>query len=513
MTDGATLEGWGVRLERVEAERIVQRVWDRDVSVWGGDAATPELSDRLGWLDLPGTMAGRAEEFTTFAEWVRARFDRVLLCGMGGSSLAPEVLWRTFGPRAGYPSLHLLDSTHPDAVAAAAPDAALARTLILIASKSGTTIETASFDRHFWERTGGNGAQFVAITDPGTTLARSAADRGFARVFESPPDVGGRFSALSPFGLVPAALIGVDLARFVARAAREADALRRPARDNRGAMLGALMGDDTTLTLLMGGALGALGLWVEQLVAESTGKRGRGVLPVYGEPLAAFTGREAGRVWVARTLGPVPAELADALGRLRGGGATLDQHPLDDPYDLAAEFLRFEFATAVAGALLGVNPFDQPNVAESKAHTSRVLASGAPPSAADDPAALERWLTGVRPGDYVAVMAYLPAGTEADTRLRRLQSRLGARLGVPVTVGYGPRFLHSTGQFHKGGPPRGHFVQIVDRPSRDLPIPGVAYGFARLIAAQAEGDLEAIRSRGRPAVRVDDWGTLEGVVG
>jgi glucose-6-phosphate isomerase len=517
MTGGAELaRRIGARLARLETERVVARIWSRDPTVWSSDPDTPELADRLGWLDLPSTMAARVPEIEAFADHARHRFDRVVLCGMGGSSLAPEVLWRVFGARPGYPRLHLLDSTHPAAVAAAAP-VPLSRTLFLIASKSGTTIETASLDRYFWERSGANGSQFIAVTDPGTVLARSAAERGFAHLFESPADVGGRFSALSPFGLVPAALLGVDIGALLEAAREEAVRLRASAADNPGAVLGALLGEGWAagrdkLTLVLDPSLSALALWVEQLVAESTGKSGRGVLPLVGEGPETLTGDEPERVWVVRT-GRGPSGAVDALlARLREHGAPLDHGRLADGRALGAEFLRFEFATAVAGAILGVNPFDQPNVAESKRNTGRVLAEGTPPSPADPPDAVARWLEGPRPGDYVAVMAYLPPDPAVDARLAALQRGLRERTGVAVTAGYGPRFLHSTGQLHKGGPPRGHFLQIVDRPREEVPIPGESYGFARLIAAQAEGDLQALHARGRPVVRVNDWAQLEAVL-
>jgi hypothetical protein len=505
------------RLARLGAERVVERIWQRDPSVWDGDSATPELGDRLGWLDLHDRMRPLVPRIVEFADQVRSRFDRVVLCGMGGSSLAPEVLWRMSGGRPGYPRLHLLDSTHPAAVAAAAPASMLAHTLFLVASKSGTTIETTSFDRYFWERTGGNGDQFIAVTDPDTALARSAAGRRFLHVFESPPDVGGRFSALSPFGLVPAALVGMDIGRLLESSAAEAARLRRPAPDNPGAALGVLMGEGWAagrdkLTLLLDEDMLAFGLWVEQLVAESTGKQGRGVLPVWGESPSALTGDAPDRIWWLGTRRSPTGELGALVSRLRERGSAPDAVRLDDPSDLGALFLRFEFGTAVAGAIMGVNPFDQPNVAESKAHTARVLAGDVPPAPPDPPAAVEKWLEGVRPGDYISVMAFLAPGPATDARLASLQRALGARLGVAVTVGYGPRFLHSTGQLHKGGAPTGHFLQIVDRPAEDAPIPGERYGFARLLAAQAEGDLQALRARGRPVVRVEGWSPVERLI-
>jgi hypothetical protein len=503
------------QVARLNADDVVGRIWDRDTSVWRDDPDTPELADRLGWLDLPERMGPVVAEVAGFAAEVRGEFDRVVLCGMGGSSLAPEVLWQTAGRRAGALALHLLDSTHPQAVYQASESEALDRTLVLVASKSGTTIETASFERYFWERTDGNGRQFVAVTDPDTELARRGRDLGYRRVFLSPPDVGGRFSALSPFGLLPAALIGMDPAELLARARRAADACRRPAPDNPGARLGALMaggalaGHDK-LSLLLDERLASFGLWVEQLVAESTGKDGRGVLPVVGEAADELSGSEPDRVVAVRGLGgDAHAPLGRAAERLASAGLAVDAAWLDDPHDLGGEFFRWEFATAVAGAILSVNPFDQPNVAESKANTGRVLASGAPPTPADPPGAVRGWLSGIRPGDYVAVMAYVPPDAAMDRRLAALRGGIGQRAGVAVTVGYGPRFLHSTGQFHKGGPPRGHFLQIVDAPALDVPIPGAPYGFRRLIAAQADGDLEALRARARPVLRVADLDGLE----
>jgi glucose-6-phosphate isomerase len=500
----------GARIERLSAEDVVGRIWARDTSVWKTDPATPELGDRLGWLDLPDQMEPVVPAIADFVADVRGRFDRLVLCGMGGSSLAPEVLWRTAGPRDGYLRLELLDSTHPEAVRRVAEDGPLDRTLVLVASKSGTTIETASFERFFWERTGGNGSQFVAVTDPGTELARRAREHGYRHVFLSPPDVGGRFSALSPFGLVPAALIGMDPAELLGRARAAAGACRRPPPENPAALLGALMGDGALagrdkLTLLLDDGLASFGLWVEQLVAESTGKEGRGVLPVVGDAPDELSGTEPDRVAVVRGLGPgARSALGRAGERLTAAGMPVDTAWLADPHDLGAEFFRWEFATGVAGAILGVNPFDQPNVAESKTNTGRVLESGGTSMTAAPAEGLRGWLGGVRPGDYVAVMAYLPPGERLDRRLAALRGAVARRTGVAVTVGYGPRFLHSTGQLHKGGPQRGHFLQIVDAPTREVPIPGEPYGFGRLIAAQADGDLQALRARGRPTLRVAD---------
>jgi hypothetical protein len=355
----------------------------------------------------------------------------------------------------------------------------------------------------------------VAVTDPGTELAHRARDHGYRHVFLSPPDVGGRFSALSPFGLLPAALIGMDPAVLLDRARAAAEACRRPARENPGVRLGAMMGGEALagrdkLTLLLDEPLASFGLWVEQLVAESTGKEGRGVLPVVGETADELSGTEPDRVVAVRGLGAHRrSPLARAGERLAAAGTPVDAGWLDDPHELGAEFFRWGFATAVAGAILGVNPFDQPNVAESKANTARVLAAGGAPTAAEPPRAVHRWLGGVRSGDYVALMAYLAPSAEADRRLGALRRAVARRAGVAVTLGYGPRFLHSTGQLHKGGPPRGHFLQIVDTPATRVPIPGAPFDFGQLIAAQADGDLEALRARGRPTLRVADLDGLE----
>jgi len=510
MTDVSLVEAFETRLRRLAAERTVDRIWARDVTVWSADPDTPELGDRLGWLDLPETMEAAAGAAVALAEDVAGWCDRVVLCGMGGSSLAPEVLWRTFGPRAGFPHLVLLDSTHPAAVRDAAEAGAPERTLVLVASKSGTTLETASFEEFFWDRFGGDGTRFVAITDPDTALARRARERGYRHTVLSPPEVGGRFSALSPFGLVPAALLGIDVHALLAHARAASDACRRVAPENPAARLGALMGEAALrrrdkLTVLLDDGLESFGLWVEQLVAESTGKSGRGILPVVGEVPDDLSGSESDRVFAVRGFGNggsgAVRGAADRLARVAG---PVDAAWLGAPEELGGEFFRWELATAIAGAILNVNPFDQPNVAESKTNTARMLKEPPGDSAADDPEALPHWLAGVGEGDYVAVTAYVPPSRETDGRLALLRRAMAQRTGGVVTVGYGPRFLHSTGQLHKGGPPRGHFLQIVDRPVVDVPVPGAPYGFARLIAAQADGDREALQARGRPVLRLRD---------
>src|SRR5438128_927812 len=505
------------RLAELEGADVPKRIWSRDPTVWKADPATPEITDRLGWLNVGKMMAQQVKALAAFAEEIRQKFDRVVLCGMGGSSLAPEVLWRTFGRKPGYPALAVLDSTDPRAVVAALGGEDIARTLFLVSSKSGTTQETDCLYRHFWEQTRGRGAQFLAITDPDTPLARLAGERGFRRTFLNPKDLGGRYSALSYFGLVPAALIGIDVGQLLHRAHRMAEACAAwvPARQNPAAWLGAMLAEaalagrnKTTFVLSRG--IGSFGLWVEQLIAESTGKEGKGILPVADEPLGPPEVYGRDRVFVSLALTGEEDDATEAgLRALTAAGHPVVRLSLEDRYDLGQEFFRWEFATAVAGAILKINAFDQPNVAESKQNTKDVLAGHQPPTAPVTAAEFDRFLAAVRPGDYFALMAYLPPTPQNDRRLAAARGRLRDRLKVATTLGYGPRFLHSTGQLHKGGPPIGHFLQITERPDQDIPVPGMPYAFGQLEAAQAEGDLRALRARGRPAVRIDGLGLLE----
>jgi transaldolase/glucose-6-phosphate isomerase len=506
-----------LRLTQLEEADVPKRMWGRDPTVWKPDPNTPEIRDRLGWLNVGEMMAQQVTRLAAFAEETRREFDHVVLCGMGGSSLAPEVLWRTFGRKPGYPVLTVLDSTDPRAVAAALSGAETSRTLFLVSSKSGTTAETDSLYRYFWEKTAGRGAQFVAITDPDTPLARLAADRNFRGTFLNPKDIGGRYSALSYFGLVPAALIGIDVGLLLHRAHRAAEACGAlvPARQNPAAWLGAILAEAALagrnkVTFVLSRGVGSFGLWVEQLIAESTGKEGKGILPVADEPLGPPDVYGRDRVFVALTLAGEADDATDArLTALSVGGHPVVRLALEDRYDLGHEFFRWEFATAVAGAILGINAFDQPNVAESKQNTHDVLAGQQPPAPAATAADVARFIAGIAPGDYLAIMAYLPPTAENDRRLTAVRVRLRDRLKVATTVGYGPRFLHSTGQLHKGGPPVGHFLQVTERAESDIAIPGVPYTFGQLEAAQAEGDLRALRGRGRPAIRIADLGLVE----
>jgi transaldolase / glucose-6-phosphate isomerase len=446
----------------VEAAELVERIWARDPSLWTGS----DEGRWLGWLDEPLRMQERVSELLAFAEETRSAFDATVLLGMGGSSLAPEVLRRWSAAQ----SLHVLDTTHPAAVRRLAESLDPGRTLFVVASKSGTTLETRCHLDFFWQLTGGRGESFAAITDPGSELETLARERGFRAVFHGEPTIGGRYSALSAFGLVPAALMGAELAAVVESAAAMAERCRTA--DSPGVELGLALGaawregrDKVVFANPHG-----FGLWLEQLLAESTGKEGKGL---------------------------VPAPENDAEGPDRQAA----ELRLDD--GLGAEFYRWELATATAGAILGINPFDQPNVQEAKDRTTEVLSGHdrglTPDMPAGDMGAVESLLAEATPPDYVAVQAFIDPAREPE--LAPLVERARGT-GCVVTVGLGPRYLHSTGQLHKGGPPTGRFVQVVDDPGEELPIPGRPFGFGRLIHAQALGDYAALEERGRPIVRV-----------
>ena len=501
---------------------FVRRLTARDAALWGQDGAgQKEIAQRMGWLGLPAAMGPHAADIVAFAEAVRvAGFARVVLLGMGGSSLAPETFARVFGPRQGWPALEILDSTDPAYIAAVERATPLDKTFFLVSSKSGTTLETSDLFEYFWQRTGGKrGAQFAAITDPGTPLAALARKRKLRHVFENPPDVGGRYSALSYFGLVPAALAGVDvpgvLDRAQAMAGACADAERVTA--NPGARLAAAFaaafkeGRDK-VTIVPTRDLASFGAWAEQLLAESTGKRGKGLVPVAGEPLGAppVYGGDRLFVWLGMD-GTADPAAEQALATLETAGHPVVRLTLKDRLDLGAEFQRWEVATALAGAWLEVNPFDQPNVAESKTNTERVLrqlvAGQAPaaPSAVDAARAgdaLAAWVGGIGRGAYVALLAYLRPSAEHDAALQEMRTAIRDALGVATTVAYGPRYLHSTGQLHKGGTSRAAFLALESGDGPRLPIPGADYAFGTLETAQELGDLIALERRGRRVLRV-----------
>ncbi|HEX5902220.1 MAG TPA: bifunctional transaldolase/phosoglucose isomerase [Actinomycetota bacterium] len=487
------------RLERMDADRVIERIWRKDQTVWKDDPT--EITNRLGWLTVVDLMHERAFELESFAKQAASDgFETAVLLGMGGSSLAPEVFMRTFGEAEGALELIVLDTTHPVTIERVASGLELPKTLFVVASKSGGTTETLSHFAHFWEATP-NGNQFVAITDPGTSLESLAREHGFRALFLNPDDIGGRYSALSYFGLVPAALIGAPLHEVLDRAEEMQTASERivPAAQSPGATLGALMGEAARagrdkITLALPGEIASFGSWVEQLIAESTGKEGVGIVPVVGEPLGEPDVYGQDRVFVA--IGE-----HEAIGPLETYGHPVARIAFDDREQIGGEFFRWEMATAVAGHVLGINAFDQPNVQEAKDATKEILASGK----VEDPGfdELGPLLDQVGEGDYVAILAYLDRTSETEDAIERTRLAIRDRYKVATTTGFGPRFLHSTGQLHKGGPNSGVFIQVVDRGrSADLKIPGQPYTFGTLIDAQALGDLRSLRTRGRRVARV-----------
>jgi len=508
------------RLERWQSEGFGSRLWGKDHTVWSPQPV-PELTDRLGWLKLPESMRTQAEDLARFGQEARAAgFRDAVVLGMGGSSLAPEVFARTYGSVNGYPALSVLDSTHPEAVRSLAARLDPTRTLFVVSSKSGTTTETLSLFRAFWQWTAEAGRRFVAVTDPGTPLEKLARERGFRAVFNAPEDVGGRYSALTNFGLVPAALLGVDVRELLQRARAMAEACTGPAASsNPGLVLGAALGElalagRDKVTFLASREIESFPDWIEQLVAESTGKIGRGIVPVVGERTGEPGVYGQDRFFVGLFLGEdKPLEMR--LAALETAGHPVARFRLTDPADLGREMFRWEMATAAAGAVLGVNPFDQPDVQLAKELATRAMkerSSGAPAAPADEVrasdagplgSALEHWLAGAGAGSYLGIHAYLPADRETTEILHDIQARLRDRTRLATTFGYGPRFLHSTGQLHKGGPDTGRFLQIVDEPQHDLPVPEADFTFGTLIRAQADGDRSALEQRGRRVVRVN----------
>jgi len=538
-------------LAALRDERVLNRIWAHDHTVWKPEP--DEISNRLGWLHGPEEMREALPGIEAFVEEAReAGYTHALLLGMGGSSLAPETFQRVFGVREGYLDLSVLDSTDPDAVLERAEGLDPAKTLFIVSTKSGGTVETFSFFKFFYNRVAEAvgeeeaGDHFVAITDPGSALEETAERYGFRATFLNDPDIGGRYSALSHFGLVPAALIGADVAKLLDRAetmTNNCDGCNSPVEgDNRGAWLGAIMGELAArgrdkLTLLTSPTLTPFGPWAEQLIAESTGKDGRGILPVEGEPVSPLEVYGDDRLFVHMILRGEEDVSAPAVEELRLAGHPVVTLRLEDPYDVGAEMFRWEMATAIAGRALGINPFDQPNVEAAKALARRMVAeyreagtlpeleptvredgvtAYAPSAAGSVEEALKDFLGGANPGDYVALQAYVEPSEETTEALQALRIRLRDRLGLATTVGYGPRFLHSTGQLHKGDAGNGLFVQITADDARDAPIPDEAgrpessLSFGVLKEAQALGDRQALLDAGRRVVRFHLGGDVLG---
>ncbi len=478
-----------------ENARIAERIRAKDALVWTTHASVAKMiGNALGWLTVADEMLGVVDELRAFAEEARRKFRHVMVCGMGGSSLCPEVLARTFGPQEGFPELLVLDSTDPDVIAGFEARIDIEKCLFVIASKSGTTTEPNVFYKFWYDRLGRRPENFIAITDPGSPLV----EQDFSRVFLNQADIGGRYSALSYFGMVPAALMGLDIRKLLQFEKHTDAALRL------GVAIGecAKAGRDK-LTFVIDPKLATLGLWIEQLIAESTGKEGKGILPVVGEAPGERSVYGEDRVFVSISLDTDSSGLEDS-------DHPVIRHRINDLYDLGAEFFFWEFATACAGWRLGINPFDQPNVQEAKDATKELLAEfteskklpdSTPEATMND--SVRSQLAQIKPGDYIAFLNYIEELPEVDRKLQQIRTRLRDTTRCATTAGYGPRFLHSTGQLHKGGPDSGVFFQLEAKDKTDFPVPGEAYSFSVLKDAQALGDFRALTKRGRRVVRID----------
>ena len=515
-TDFEAAETEGVKL--AESEHVAERIWQRDPALWGGPGV-PEIENRLGWLDIADRLLSDVADLDGLTkELLSEGYTDAILLGMGGSSLGPEVIRQSFGTQPAGLKLQVLDSTHPDAVLAVEESIDIAKTVFIVSSKSGGTIETLSHYRYFKAKA--KPEQFIVVTDPGSPLAALAEDDGLRRTFLNDPNIGGRYSVLSFFGLVPAALAGVPVKTILETAQAGSEICKRgdDASENPGLWLGVTagrlaLGGRDKLTVIASKPIHSFGLWFEQLVAESTGKQGKGILPVADEPVGSpdVYGDDRVFIYLRNTENP-DAELDAKVDALtEAGQPTLTVIAHNDPTDLGRLFFISEYGTAVAGWALGINPFDQPNVQEAKDNTKRVLDAGEIPAVTDaDDAALKALLGDANPPHYVAILGYLPThGKEndgIDTAIAELREAIRAKTGAATTWGYGPRFQHSTGQEHKGGAPNGRFLQLVNKPVRSAEIPGEPYDFTKLIDAASTGDLQTLRAHNLPAERV----TLDG---
>jgi transaldolase/glucose-6-phosphate isomerase len=504
-------------VEDWNANDKVNRLWAKDPSLWTNSGE----EKWLGWLDVVDEQVDAAAELQAFASEVKARgFESVLLLGMGGSSLCPEVLKMTFGKKAGYPELHVLDSTDPAQVKAFEDKVDLAKTLFIVSSKSGSTLEPNIFKQYFFDKVK-DPSQFVAITDPGSNLEKAAQADGFWKIFPGVASIGGRYSALSNFGMVPAAAMGLDVARLLHEAQIMVGQCHAEAGRNAGVALGLMLGAACNagrdkLTIVASPSIFDVGAWLEQLIAESTGKLGKGIIPVDREPLGPPHIYGKDRVFVyLRLEGGEERSHEVGIAALESAGFPVIKITLPDAYHVAGEFFRWEIATAVAGSVIGINPFDQPDVEASKIETRKLTSeferTGALPAETEevlrigDPALLEQLralLGSLQPGDYFAVLGYVPMNDSSEVALQSIRSMVRDSKKVATCMGFGPRFLHSTGQAYKGGPTSGVFLQITCDDSADLAVPGSSYTFGVVKAAQARGDLEVLKSRGRRTLLV-----------
>jgi glucose-6-phosphate isomerase len=531
-----------LRLNNWQSNKYTSRIWQKDATLWKEDPKDhTELANRLGWLELPVSMKNNLNAFSSFADEIKFDFTHVLLLGMGGSSLCPEVLSKTFGSKEGYPKLAIVDSTHPAVIKKIESEYDFTKTLFLLASKSGGTAETMSFFYRFYDvlskQIENPGNNFVALTDPNTSLEKLAKEKNFRKIFYTPSEVGGRYSALTPFGLLPAALMGIDIHKFLQKAemfslecAENIRALNNP-----GMYLGALIGELSLvgidkLPFFVSPQISSFPQWVEQLVAESTGKEGKGILPVADEPFLDISNYGKDKLFVfVRLENDNNSNLDKHFEKLKAAGFPILQINLKDKYDLSAEFFRWELATAFSGIVLGINPFDQPDVQIAKTLANEGLAeyqkNGRLPEriptnkfetievySDNKYDSLEEtvriFFSELKENEFVGILSFIPYGKEIDDALLNLRKKIIEKYHVTVTTGYGPRFLHSTGQLHKGGAPYCRFIQITDNINEDLEVPGKGYSFGVLITAQALGDLKALQNRNRKSLRLNITGSL-----
>ncbi len=546
------LRGWGHRsaslgklqgavdatLAAYDEQKIPERIWNCEPDIWTKDeAGQKEITQRLGWLSVAETMEREIPKLREFAMELReAGFTTAVLVGMGGSSLAPEVFTRTFGVAEGFIDLKVADTTVPASILELERSLDLARTLFIVSSKSGGTIEVMSLFKYFRQKMSeilGSkyGQNFVAITDPGTSLGKLASENGFRKTFLNPPDIGGRFSALSYFGLVPASLLGMDLDFFLTRSCQavEASGPKTASLESPGVWLGVIMGEaalrgQDKLTLILSPGVASFGCWLEQLIAESTGKEGKGVIPIDLEPVGLPEAYGKDRLFIYMRIDGDPTH-DRAVSELEKAGHSVITLRLHCQYDLGREIFRYEFATAVSGVTLGINPFDQPNVQESKDITGKLLAAYASDGKAPDSEKLQpseesfraeftEFLGCIKSDDYVAINAFIHPSQRAFEFLQEARTLIRDRFRVATTVGFGPRYLHSTGQIHKGGPDTGVFIVITTDEKEDIQVPGEPYTFGALKQAQSIGDFKALKNKGRRAIRIHlkDESELEKIV-
>lgn len=515
------------RLENWNEINFIRRIWAKDPTLWFSKPVS-EITDRLGWLVLPETMEPQIEDFLAFSEKVKSDGIRhVVLLGMGGSSLAPDVFSKVFGSSVGYPELMVLDSTHPSAIRTVESKIDLRQTLFIVSSKSGTTLETLSLFRYFWKKvsqiTKNPGYQFIAITDPGTPLVQLGEQRGFRRIFKAPPDVGGRYSALTDFGMIPASLIGMDLHKLLDRAylMSENCAFCVSSHDAIGLKLGAALGElakvgRDKITFFTSSSIKNFPVWLEQLLAESTGKDGKGIIPIVNEPIGNPEIYGSDRFFIYFFHEKEKAELNSRMKALEDAGHPVIYINLTEKINLSQEMFCWEMATAAAGSVLGIHPFNQPDVQMAKDLAKKMMSDidkgttnekTAETISVENPEVLaeklKEWLSQAREGDYVAIQAYLEPKSETTELLQKIRIELLYQLHKATTLGYGPRFLHSTGQLHKGGPNIGLFLQLVDESEEDLTVPETNYTFGQIIQAQALGDYYALKQLNRRVLRIN----------